>query len=129
MAEARDKHSKAKKPVIEVITTVSERANRHMVEPRPAYYGSECEVSSFDEDDYGANMKKVMKTEIFVHSEHLSKWIKKGNLIFTDGFRALCARYNNDHSLLEPWRSNLVPTQQSSHIPLFIKQQFNRMSH
>lgn len=120
MAEARDEHSKAKKPVIEVITTVSERVKRRMVEPRPVYYGSECEVSSFDEDDYGANMKKVMRTEISVRSEYLSKWIKKENLIFTDGRRALCSRYNIDHGLLEPW--------QSSRIPSFIKPQFNGIS-
>lgn len=81
MAEARDENSEAKKPVIEVVTTISERVKRRFAEPRPAFYGHECE---FDDDDYGVNMKKVMMTEILVHSKHLSKSIKKESFIFTD---------------------------------------------
>lgn len=73
MAEARDEHSGAKKPVIEVITTVSERVIKRFIEGRPVYYGSEGDMCSNDEGDYDVNTKKVMRTEVFVHSKHLSK--------------------------------------------------------
>lgn len=89
MAEARDEHSEAQKPVIEVITTVSERVNRRIVEHRPAYYGSDGEVS-YDEDDSGVNTKESTRTEIFVHSKHLSKWLKKEHPIFTGDVEILC---------------------------------------
>lgn len=73
MVEAKDERSEAQKPVIEVITTVSERGNKRIVDYRPVCYGSESEISSSDEDDCDVNTKKVMRTEIFVHSKHLSK--------------------------------------------------------
>ncbi|KKY39134.1 hypothetical protein UCDDA912_g00845 [Diaporthe ampelina] len=71
MVEAKDERSEAQKPVIEVITTVSERGNKRIVDYRPVCYGSESEISSSDEDDCDVNTKKVMRTEIFVHSKHL----------------------------------------------------------
>lgn len=71
MAEARDGQSKAKKPVIEVITTVFERVNRHIMEHPPGYYGSDGEI--YDEVGYNANPGNFMRTDILVHSKHLSK--------------------------------------------------------
>lgn len=68
MAEARDGQSKAKKPVIEVITTVFGRVNRRGVEPPPVCYGSDGEDYSFDE---GVNPGDSIRTEMFVHSKYL----------------------------------------------------------
>lgn len=73
MAEARDGQSKAKKPVIEVITTVFERVNRRGVEPPPVYYGSDGEDCSFDEGANKVNPGNFMRTDILVHSKYLGK--------------------------------------------------------
>ena len=80
MAEAKDDHPEAEKPVIDVVTTVFESSHRRMAHARPVCYGSEGEVFSSDEDDYDTVTRKVMKTEIFVHSKHLSKWLEKDPL-------------------------------------------------
>lgn len=118
MAEARDEHSEAQKPVIEVITTVSERVNRRIVEHRPAYYGSDGEVS-YDEDDSGVNTKESTRTEIFVHSKHLSKWLKER----VSHLHRRCRdsvpgiNVNDDYGSLEAGRSSLTLTQQSSLFP------------
>ncbi|KAK7738002.1 hypothetical protein SLS63_002335 [Diaporthe eres] len=68
VVESRDGQSKAKKPVIEVITTVFGRVNRRGVEPPPVCYGSDGEDYSFDE---GVNPGDSIRTEMFVHSKYL----------------------------------------------------------
>lgn len=77
-ADSNEDEGSSPKPVIEIITTVSETVNNHgspmaympPAPPPPAFYGSQ---SDFDGDDglVNAKVKKVGKTEMIVHSKHL----------------------------------------------------------
>lgn len=72
-AEARDEKSEAKKPVIEVITTVYQMVNKRVIEPRLDYYGYEDEMCPLDEGAYEVNTDNLEITDMTVHSKHLSK--------------------------------------------------------
>ncbi|ROW07796.1 hypothetical protein VMCG_03584 [Cytospora schulzeri] len=75
-ADSNDDEESSLKPVIEIITTVSETGNSrndpmpYRSPPPPVYYDSQSEFD-YDDGHVNANIQKVEKTEMIVHSKHL----------------------------------------------------------